>query len=464
MTAYQDWMVQNVQRKYPLDDSATATADTGELLPEGFLIEANISIPKYEYSPGVVLGYVYISSASVSPGLISMTLLGSHLPAMPVSDPAPITSELFIPLAVISLPRPIQAYRNYPITPLLAGVSGWVTFGPTVLEDQSFSYLFTQPRQAMLAPRAVRAYTASPIQYVGISGSSAQLSGDVGLSNLYPLRIDVENVTLSPSMDVVEAIVFSLEETEDVLTSYCGTCGKRPESKTCNQTPIISVSGVTPDCSGNLNLVVADITTAWDANGFCFNSDVAVSDVCNQNNDLPDASGILKSEYAWSLPCDKATPYTAPLTAASLLDEFSPTLGYWEADGNRVRGFPPQGGQIGLIGTCIQTYGGTGTRTITATYTLAGTMAAGIFVCSNGLYRIISRSTDGKLVKQYTYDSTLDVIIGSASATSLAIQNSIIGGVTLIPGDPFWQPSGACGIWIQGSGYIDITLFKIMDS
>jgi len=70
----QDWLVRNSQRRYPLDDSATSYFDSGERLPEGFIVDAHIWVPEYAYSISKTLRYVYLASESVSTGIVSLTL------------------------------------------------------------------------------------------------------------------------------------------------------------------------------------------------------------------------------------------------------------------------------------------------------------------------------------------------------------------------------------------------------
>ena len=87
---YQDWLVQNSQRKYPVDDGATAVDDSGKELPDSVIIDANIWIPGL--FGAVRARSVYISSITSTPSLFSITFQMSNNPAINVIGGTPTIS------------------------------------------------------------------------------------------------------------------------------------------------------------------------------------------------------------------------------------------------------------------------------------------------------------------------------------------------------------------------------------
>lgn len=318
MVTHADWPIRNSQRRYPIDDGASITGNDGTVLPEGLLIDASIWAPKYEYSTGRYLQYIWVSSIMVSEHLVSLTLLGCV-------DPLSSPEAEFVPIGSISLPRPIDTYRNYAIEPLLDGVMGWVSFGHVAASDTPVSLSFSNPSQAMLAPKAARFYAYLPITSAKPYDSSSTVTGDVRIVAQEPVVAEIKDMRVSGETSDRTMLVLGLAQTEDILSGFAGLCGKRPESGNCMKSPITTIAGITPDCNGNINISFdAEIIVRYFSNplyptldptypirgGMCLDSVFSLDQACQKVQTLPDDAGLLPGEYTWVRPCDLVVPYS----------------------------------------------------------------------------------------------------------------------------------------------------------
>lgn len=460
MIIHQDWMVKNSQRKYPIDDSATAMSDSGDLLPEDFLLDANIWAPRYVYtaSPYRELRYLYISSISVTDTLVSMTLLGSYEPAMPLDGVRPETPEVFVPIGVVTLPRPVVPYKNYPVTPLLDGVMGWVAFGLAANDHRRFNLTFSKPSATTLVPKTVQAYHSFPVWSMGVLNGFSTVDGDVKFIGTDPLEVEVRDITIGT--ETKRAMVLNLTNDGDVLKGYAGKCGGVPESGTCNKQPILSIAGVTPDCDGNIGIEFRDLDVKWLPDGVCIDSDVAVSDVCSADDGLPNEDGSLKSEVAYERPCDVTIPYTMTPSETVMDESFIPQSGSWyyDDDAGEIVGIPNESGVY--IGTCLSSWkSGLVSRKFTANLTVSGTYTeAGIYLMDEGLRKVVV-DNDGNLWKWSRSGEKLLAGSGfSLSDITITTNGSGLGVIktggteyVFAADDPYWQPSGTCGIYAVGN-------------
>ena len=113
----QNWYDHNSSRNYPLDDLATAVDDSGQRLPSHFLADLYLKFP-------IVAGRIaYLGGITVGPGIVTAVILAADGP----------DSKTGIPLAAVSLPRPVTPWRQYALDPLYPGVGGWIVFGRLTL-------------------------------------------------------------------------------------------------------------------------------------------------------------------------------------------------------------------------------------------------------------------------------------------------------------------------------------------
>lgn len=295
------WYSRNAGRKYPLDDAATGEDDQQVSLPSAILTDMQLRWPSPAGSRA------FLSAVSLTPHLVTLTIQAAAGPSGPA----------LAPLAALSLPRPVLPGHPYVLQPQNEGVVGWVVFGPGVQEEHQAR--FSQPRQALLSPRAARPYRKLPLTGVVAADAEQPLTGLVRLRALEPLRLSVE----TRDIDGVarRCLVLSLDETrtssgaflqpesvrreetaarESLLERFAGPCGKRPESRNCGEPqPIEFVNGVGPDCDGVLTLRFrncARVGRLTDRCGVVLDCNLGLRRSCPPKY-LPDHTGRLPSEY-----------------------------------------------------------------------------------------------------------------------------------------------------------------------
>lgn len=345
------WLDRNSQRNYPLDDASSGLGDDGSRLPSDFLVEARLWLPEIDLGPGRVVKYIHLSSAAVSTGFTSLTLLGCADPLTPANGVTSASAEDFLPLAVLTVTQPVVPFRNYAVEPLYTGVRGWVAFGEAVLHKR-FSILFNTPQQAALLPRCVNTFASAPVTGIRSRNGFSVLTGDITVDALSPLQAEIRSLTLDGESSPRDMLVLSLENTEEALSQYAGPCGIRPEAGTCNKIPISTIGGISPSCDGDVTIVFDDITIRSMTNpeypaagepalrgGICLDTDYEVDDICAETNGLPDEYGNLPRDVSWERPCDLTVPFTADFsTTEVLLDTMTPQSGYFFIDDSTLYG------------------------------------------------------------------------------------------------------------------------------
>lgn len=247
---FQDWMVQNTQRKYPIDDHATGVDDDGGIVREDVIADLHLMVPW-------AAPHVFVSSIAVTSHAVSVTFLGSTAPAVPADPAHPGHSGEFVPLALFSAPKPVVPFRNYPLQPVVPGVRGWIAFGGIVASGDTASHKISTPEQGAVCPKAVRVYTPAPVPSVGVQYNPARLTGDITFLAEAPLRIEERMVGVGE--ESVKAFVFSLDGTLDTYQAFAPVCFSAPFMGTCGRVPIRAINGVTPDSSGNITLKVKSL-------------------------------------------------------------------------------------------------------------------------------------------------------------------------------------------------------------
>jgi hypothetical protein len=232
-TIYQDWYNENEARSYPFDEIGSRVDNAGISLPDDIVVDARLRFPS-TYGR-----YLFVSSLSVTPGLVTATFLAATAGA--AEDPDP---QAFVPVASIAVPRPVERYRPYPVVGHVPGVSGWVVFGAGADRATPISLYFSRPGQSLLAPRAAAAYLPGRVTGLGRDQQPDVLEGEVVLAPRGDLRIEAATRVID-GFDT-RVILFSLDPglTPEQYTAYAGPCGKRPDSRTCDRQPIISINGV----------------------------------------------------------------------------------------------------------------------------------------------------------------------------------------------------------------------------
>jgi hypothetical protein len=479
MIVNQDWLVRNAQRKYPIEDAASAVSDGGAYLPEDVIVDMNVWTPEFELTEGTVQ-FLYISSVIITEHLVSLTILGASAATIsPGTAYHPGPGSPFTPIAALTIEKPVIPYKNYPLDAFQTGVMGWVAFGGGVNREE-FSMLFSNPTQSLLVPKAARFYTTPAVTGISSSSGFTTAAGDVLVQVDPPFTTEIRNVTYNG--ETREALIIGLEQSVDVMEAFAGPCGKRPESGSCGKDPILSIAGVTPDCSGNIVINVDGAGIRLSDAGFCLDSDIELSATCDQTSVLPDSNGILPNEYEWSRPCDQTTPYSADLTdVASARDsEFRMYGGYWAFDSGVVS-ISSGGYSTVSAGSCFASYeDDITTRTFSATFEdIEDDDEIGMVICEaintrvymlgkiGGTVEVIKENMakdDETVVASGTYSSgdspTVSVAVSDQSATFTGPGFSYTLNFT--SGEVYWEPSGRAGLLV-GDGTIKLNAFTVTD-
>lgn len=274
-TVFTGWLNRNETRKYPLHVDATKESSDGTVLPDGVLADMQLLVPQ---SAG---NHVFVSSLSITPGLVSLTILACE------EDPAGSSSATvgdFVPLAAISVPRPIEIYRNYAFDSLYPGVNGWVAFGSDVDEISEAYYRFEEPIDGLLNPKAARVYRDYPVQSIGKSNRTVELTGLVELIGSASVEIEKAVRTIDGRRREVVTLGLALgDDPKTVLHTFAGDCGGRPDDRTCpSGRPLRTINGVTPDCNGNIDIIVSGVgaTMVRIENGIIVDLPIGLDDIC----------------------------------------------------------------------------------------------------------------------------------------------------------------------------------------
>lgn len=279
-----EWLNKNEGRAYPVHDRATRKDIDGKELPNDIIVDANIWLPQS-------LGrYVMISSIGCSTSLFSITFLACF-----DSPFCNVESVTFKPVAVLTITKPVTRFKTYALTPMIEGVSGWITLGKGAENYSSLFMSFTESKQSVLLDKCVKSYPALPVKDFGKADISPPLQGVIKLHGTpgvvrtfseehwvdgYYRKIAM--VGLDPAGDKVTA-----------LTQYTGPCGHRPSAGNCNSTPITSINGVRPDCNGNIDIDFSQaMILSGTSDGLVIDSELGLAQVCLPDPEVTDSSLI----------------------------------------------------------------------------------------------------------------------------------------------------------------------------
>jgi hypothetical protein len=260
----QNWYNLQSTRSYPLDEGGTLVDAAGVFVRNDIIVDC------YLRFPSAFGEQMYVQGITVSAGLVTV-LLG-------VTDGTTV--------AVVSEPKPVTPYINYAVTGLVPGISGWIVFGPGIVEN--FSGRYTSVAQTAIQTRCARPYRALPIPTIGKLGITTSLDGVVNLTASTPVTAKYETITTAGATH--RAIVLRLDNSQisttyNPLTEFLGPCGQRPESGTCPKTPIETINGITPDCAGNIDIEFAGFTAKnfTTCGGLDVLTTIGLADVCAAN-------------------------------------------------------------------------------------------------------------------------------------------------------------------------------------
>lgn len=333
----QDFYDLNESRPWPLSDEASGIDDDGARLPGRFLADLHLSYPLTAGRRAM------LSAVSITRKIATVTILATDS----VSSPSGFT-----PLAAISLPKPIDPHRMYPLEALYPGAGGWIVFGSAAAETnadaEEYRGRFTTPAQSILLPSTSRAYESLPVRSMSRLGNLTKLTGLVRLIGGSDIEIvkECREIPSNPpptgaplcaadSAQVRDVIVIRLKQDTDlgavernIFDEFKGPCGGRPESRSCGDPePIEFITSVAPDCCGNIDIrmrgcaslttitssaTVADevVVSTKPACGVIIDCNLGLTEACVTPDRLPDADGNLPNEP--NDLCESETSITLP--------------------------------------------------------------------------------------------------------------------------------------------------------
>lgn len=244
---HNEFLNKNERRNYPLHSLSDRTDKFGRIMPNSYIVDANIWLPR---SAGQS---VYLSSVRISKSIISMTFLAaSQNPYSTDGVPEPT----FVPIAVLRVTRPAVAYKNYALEALYPGVGGWLMLGQGAIQAVDETFSFDDPGETTFIDRCIRAYRDVPVKSLGKIGQSRVLTGLVNLKGLAGSTVTRKETRIidGKTRDVAVIALDLTNNSVATLEAYAGVCGHRPQEKTCNKQPIEQLNDVHPDCGGNIDI------------------------------------------------------------------------------------------------------------------------------------------------------------------------------------------------------------------
>lgn len=221
-TVNPEWHNENALRAYPLADDCPASA----VLPPWLLADLRVTADR-RYTR------VFLSSAYVSPALVSIGISGQEGDAAPVG------------LLVRTVTRDeLEPGRAYALERVDGKACGTVVFG-TIPSDAAGFKLNFGATEATFAEAAVLRAAAPGVEALVDAEHGLRASGIIDLSGNAEFR------TARDPADPQTVIITLDDLYRDLTTSVCSSA---PSFERCGMTPVKSINGVAPDADGLLTL------------------------------------------------------------------------------------------------------------------------------------------------------------------------------------------------------------------
>lgn len=281
---FTDWCNQNENSSYPISLAASRLSTKGELLPENIICDANVRFPETAGK------YAVISSVCVSDHIVSVTLVA--IDYQPGESPVGTTA----PLGSVTLPKPVDLYRNYPISPITEGVGGWMMFGRGA-EGPNIDWISKDPTAGFLNAKANRCYRTLPFQSLSVTGeASATLMNIIGIFAGTNMVVEPETRNIDGENKLCLVLSTDPDMSLDQTRSLIGKCASLAEQGECVPPVVRTINNVPPDENGNITITAkpggdADLRT--DINALLIDSFIDLSDHCDNRRRLPDDCGNL---------------------------------------------------------------------------------------------------------------------------------------------------------------------------
>jgi hypothetical protein len=305
-----EFLNENAYLSYPIDYRATyepySKEDASAI--NSLLLDLKLTVPEN------VATTAFIANIKVTPVLVSMVIMGSkESPFYEINPPTPnYSSDEYSAFNAVVLAT-IAVTRNAALTqsPLqlegqLEGVGGWVVFGPGVQNVCNWS--FGSPASSAISAAAIARYKYGGVKTVAKKGFEQSIDGNINI-------VGQNGIEVIPKDDNVISIQFSGTSLDvaNGLSEYSGLCAIRPETDTCEFTPIRTINNVRPktSASGKNQIVlilddplyadtITDTINGSSATvGLAVSSDQSLESLCNTRFQIPEAE------------CSSASPITA---------------------------------------------------------------------------------------------------------------------------------------------------------
>lgn len=301
-----NWYNLQSTRRYPLDDFCTGEDDAGQSLLNDILVDCHLRFPR-------TLGtYAYLQAVTVSDGLVTL-IIGA-------GDNLQSAGNI---IAAVTVAKPVEINVNIAVTPMTAGVAGWVVLGAGI-NNGNFFARFSTLRQSLLSARCARSYAPLPIPEMNKQYVVPALQGIVNFIAETPLRLDYKVDNGRP------LIVFGLDRLDSSLSYnpleyFLGPCTQRPESDTCGKTPISTINGVRPDCTGNIKIRFENVEgkAFKDCGGIDIVTDSGLKEACQGPPPLPPFYSDLCCPRRFDTVEERDAALIAALDTPETVDNFS---------------------------------------------------------------------------------------------------------------------------------------------
>lgn len=314
------WLSRNSGRKFPIDDTATAVADSAERIEDDVITDLKLSWPES-------LGkYAFISFLSITDNIVSLGITVA-------SDALAATNCLPIATAVVS--KRTANRRVHRLSPMQAGVAGFVTFGDVT---KNVNLTFSTPAQARISPTAGAPFATSGVTSLNVPGG-AKLTGDITLIAGNDITLRQVPLETSGGLPAGTAIAIGLRDpsaNNDTMSKYVGACNRRPESGNCETgngaAPAIqTINGISAACDRTIKilfeggLVANGTSDTYGENAIVVGYPHTVDTICGTKTRNPNIAAVLEtcSEVPTGQDCEEL-PVTYKLDGSESLQ-----TSYW---------------------------------------------------------------------------------------------------------------------------------------
>lgn len=236
MTIY-EFYNHNQVRKYPFHERCSLTDKDNKVLFDGLLADLSLSISS-EYGK-----LVYVSSVTKHDTLYSI-VFSSALNKTPLAIISVNPNDFNLHLSA-------NKSSQIPVKPLVPGVAGYVVIGESIKFAENDSWIFENPEDSLIQPRAIFSLDLPSSQDMGVLYSGRLFNGVVDISGEGDIDVIFEDRILQNRRR--QAIVIRLNTSSpQVLADYSSSL-PRPESRSCGSPePVESINNVIADCCGRI--------------------------------------------------------------------------------------------------------------------------------------------------------------------------------------------------------------------